>query len=66
MTTTHLIDSETLLNCIEMADKYNRQMMAYAQQQSLTTVDSMPGQLVAALRTILNTPLPITDDLEHQ
>lgn len=66
MTTTHLIDSETLLNCIEMADKYNRQMMAYAQQQSLITVDSMPGMLVATLRTILSTPLAITDELEHQ
>ena len=63
--TTHLIDSETLLTCIELADKYNRQMMAYAQQQSLTTVDSMPGLLLASLRAILNTPLPETE-IEHQ
>ena len=63
--TTHLIDSETLLTCIELADKYNRQMLTYAQQQSLTTVDSMPGLLLASLRAILNTPLPETE-IEHQ
>lgn len=63
--TTHLIDSETLLNCIEMVDKYNRQMMTYAQQQSLTAVDSMPGLLLSTLRAILNTPLPETE-IEHQ
>lgn len=62
--TTHLIDSETLLNCIEIADKYNRQMMTYAQQQSQTTIDSMPGLLLSTLRTILNNPLPETD-FEH-
>lgn len=65
MITTHLIDSETLLNCIEMADKYNRQMMAYAQQQSLTTVDSMPALLVATLRGILSKPIEQTA-IEHQ